>query len=146
MTIQDHRKERLDDEAAVRVAFDRLAESWNRGDGAAYGRLFTEDGDYVVFDGTHLKGAQEIGSSHQRLFESWLKGSRLLGRIEDLRFLGPEVALLHATGAVLQAGQSEPSPEAASIQTMVAVRRDDGEWCFAAFQNTRVQQRPPERG
>jgi hypothetical protein len=37
---------------------------------------------------------------------------------------------------VLQAGQREPSPEAVSIQTIAAVKRD-GEWLFAAFLNTR---------
>ncbi len=130
------------DEAAIRDLFRELRDDWDRGNGESYGSRFTEDGNYVVFDGTHLKGREEIGSSHQQLFDTWLKGSRLLAQIENLRFLSPEVALLLATGAALQAGQTEPSPEAVSIQTMVAVKRE-GVWLFAAFQNTRVQQRPP---
>jgi uncharacterized protein (TIGR02246 family) len=36
-----------------------MTESWNAGDGAAYGELFTEDCDYVAFDGTHLKGREQ---------------------------------------------------------------------------------------
>ena len=35
-------------------------------------------------------------------------------------------------------GKTKPSPERASIQTLVAVREDD-EWRFAAFHNCRVR-------
>jgi len=34
----------------------------------------------------------------QQLFDTWLRGTRLTGWIEAVRFLGPDVALLHATG------------------------------------------------
>ena len=40
------------DERAVRVLFEKLLEDWARGDGEAYGSRFTEDADYVAFDGT----------------------------------------------------------------------------------------------
>ena len=55
----------------------------------------------------------------------------------------PEATLVLATGAVLQASQSKPSPQAVSIQRIVTVKRDGG-WLFAAFQNTRFQQRPSQ--
>lgn len=61
----------------------------------------------------------------------------------SIRFLAPDVALVHATGSTVMPGKSGPSPERDSIQTLVAVRRG-GEWRFAAFHNTRV--RPINRG
>jgi len=125
------------DEAAVRALYQQLMDGWNQGSGAAFAAVFTEDGHLVGFDGTHFKGREEIAPFHQQLFDKWLKGSRLVGRVEDVRFLSPDVALMHAVGGTVMRGKSEPTPERDSIQTLVAVRQD-GEWRLAAFQNTRL--------
>ena len=126
------------DEAAIRDLFRRLLDAWGRGDGHAYGTLFTEDADYVAFDGTHTKGRREIASSHQQLFDKYLKGTRLTGQITSVKFQKPDVALVHATGGTIMRGKTKPSPERASIQTLVATR-ERGEWRFAAFHNTRIR-------
>ena len=142
----DHHETKDDpaDERAIRDLFERLLEDWARGDGEAYGSRFTEDADYVAFDGTRTKGREEVSSSHQQLFDKFMKGTRLTGRIEGVKFPVPGVALVHATGGTLMRGKTEPSPERDSIQTLVAVKREGGEWRFAAFHNTRV--RPIGRG
>lgn len=128
------------DQAALRTLFQRLLDAWGRGDGPAYGALFTDDADYVGFDGSHTVGREAIAESHQRLFDTWLKGTRLSGRIEAVRFLDPDVALVHATGGTIFAGEAAPRPSRDSIQTLLAVRRD-GEWRFTAFHNTRILRR-----
>lgn len=128
------------DEQAVRDLFRQLLEAWGRGDGAAYGALFTEDADYVAFDGSNRRGAETIGAHHQQLFDTWLKGTRLVGQIDSLRFLGPDVALLHASGGTIFPGQNDERGRRPSIQTLVAVRRGDG-WRFTAFHNTRIVRR-----
>ena len=127
------------DETAVRALYQQLMDGWNQGSGDAFASVFTEDGDLVGFDGTHFKGRQEIAPFHQRLFDKWLKGSRLVGEVKDVRFLSPGVALMHALGGTVLRGKSEPSPERDSIQTLVATRQEGGEWRLAAFQNTRVR-------
>ena len=126
------------DEAAVRGLYQELMDGWNRGSGAAFAAPFAEDGDLVAFDGTHFKGRDEIETSHQELFDRWMKGTRLVGQVEDVRFPSPEVAVMHAVGSTVMRGKSEPSPERDSIQTLVAAR-ESGEWRLAAFQNTRVR-------
>jgi uncharacterized protein (TIGR02246 family) len=129
---------RVADEVAVRDLYQQLMDGWNRGSGEAFAAAFTEDGDLVAFDGTHFKGREEIAPFHEELFDKWLKGSRLVGKVKDVWFLSPGVALMHAVGSTVMRGKSEPSPERDSIQTLVAVRQD-GEWRLAAFQNTRVR-------
>jgi hypothetical protein len=42
------------DEQEIRELMDRLSDSWARGDAQAYGAEFTEDCDYVAFDGTRF--------------------------------------------------------------------------------------------
>ncbi len=140
MTIRSDHQETTGNPAdgrAIRELFERLLEEWARGDGEAYGSRFTEYADYVAFDGSHTRGRDEI-SSHQQLFDKFLKGSRLTGRIESIKFPAPDVALVHATGGTIVRGKTEPSPERHSVQTLVAVREGDG-WRFAAFHNTRVR-------
>ena len=44
------------DEAAVRALYQQLMDGWNQGSGDAFASVFTEDGDLIGFDGTHLKG------------------------------------------------------------------------------------------
>lgn len=127
------------DEAAVREVYEQFMDAWNRGSGAALAQVFTPDGDLVGFDGTHLHGRQEIAQFHQRLFDKWLRGSRLVGEVSDVRFLGPEVAVLHAVGGTILRGKRAPAPERDSIQTLVAARDEDGSWRLAAFQNTRLR-------
>jgi uncharacterized protein (TIGR02246 family) len=130
------------DEAAVRALYRELMDGWDRGSGEAFASVFTEDGDLVAFDGTHFEGREEIAPFHQQLFDKWLKGSRLVGQVKDVRFLRPDVALMHAVGSTVMRGKNEPSPERDSIQTLVAVR-EGGEWRLAAFQNTRVRPMGP---
>ncbi|MGI8909269.1 MAG: SgcJ/EcaC family oxidoreductase [Rubrobacteraceae bacterium] len=136
--MQEETKQNQIEEAAVCNLFDKLLEDWGRGDGYAYGSRFTEDADYVAFDGSHTKGREEISSSHQQLFDKFLKGTRLTGRILSVKFPSPGVALIHTTGDTVMRGKTEPSPERHSIQTLVAVRRD-GKWRFASFHNSRVR-------
>jgi uncharacterized protein (TIGR02246 family) len=126
------------EEAAVRALYEQLMDGWNAGSGEAFAAPFAEDGDLIGFDGTHLKGRPKIALFHQRLFETRLKGTRLVGRVKRVRFLGADVALVHALGATVMPGKSAPSPGRAAIQTIVAVRQG-GQWRFAAFQNTRVR-------
>src|SRR5215212_3197883 len=134
----DHSVNHSRDEAAVRALYQELMDGWNLGSGDAFAAVFTEDGDLMGFDGTHFKGRQEIAPFHQQLFDKWLKGSRLVGQVKDVRLLHPDIAVMHAVGGTVMRGKSEPSPERDSIQTLVATRQEGDEWRLAAFQNTRL--------
>jgi uncharacterized protein (TIGR02246 family) len=143
MTSVTEQQER-DDEAAIGRLLGQLVDAWNRGDGTAFGAVFDEDADYVVFNGIHLKGRAAIGGVHQQLFQTVLKGTRLddsAGGNPGVRFLCPHVALMHSKGAVLRPDETEPALEQLSVQTFVFVKRE-GEWRITAFQNTRVQPLP----
>ena len=141
MTVQpDHHETTTNrtDEATVRDLYQHLMDGWNWGRGDAFAAVFAEDGDLVAFDGTHFKGREEIALFHQQLFDKWMKGTRLVGQVKDVRFLSSDVAVMHAVGGTMMPGKTEPSPERESIQTLVATRQG-GEWRLTAFQNTRVR-------
>ena len=133
--------DRSADEKAVYTLFQELQAGWNQGDGQAYAASFTEDADYILWNGTYLKGRQAIAAAHQQLFETRFQGSRLEGFIKHIRFLSDDIALVHLHGRPQIPGQALPAPEAYSIQTLVAIRAADG-WRGTAFQNTLIQPDP----
>ena len=130
--------DRSADEHAVYALFQELQAGWNQGDGQAYAASFTEDADYIVWNGISLKGRQAIAAAHQQLFETRFQGSRLEGFIKHIRFLSDDIALVHLHGRPQIPGQALPAPEEYSIQTLVAIRQADG-WHCTAFQNTLMQ-------
>jgi uncharacterized protein (TIGR02246 family) len=139
---------RKNDEPAISALLQALVDAWGRGDGEAFGALFTEDADYVAFNGYHMKGRRQIAAVHQQLFDTVLKGTRLGGgdttqSVTTLRFLAPDVALFHSSGGVRWPGQEQAPAEQNSVQTFVLVKQDD-QWRITAFQNTRVQPFPPQ--
>jgi uncharacterized protein (TIGR02246 family) len=127
------------DETAVRALYIHLMDGWNAGSGALFAAPFADDADLVGFDGTHLRGRTAIESFHQQLFDTYVKGSRLVGKITSVRFLTADVALMHAVGSTVLAGASDLAPDRNSVQTLVAVRDGGTAWRLAAFQNTRAQ-------
>jgi uncharacterized protein (TIGR02246 family) len=124
------------DERAIRALVDGMFDAWGRG-AAAYHADFTDDADYVSFDGSRRGKADSI-SSHANLFPTVLYGSRLVGEVESVRFLTPDVAVVHLLGSIVEGWRQQPLRRRLSRQTMVVVRRD-GQWQITAFHNTRVR-------
>jgi uncharacterized protein (TIGR02246 family) len=126
------------EEIKLRALLARMSDAWERGDGDSYISAFSDDADYVVFDGTHLHGKQDIAAAHAPLWTNALKGAQLLTIGLTIRFVTPDVALLHSRGAVQKWYERRPAKSAVSVQSMVAVR-SNGAWQITAFYNTRYQ-------
>jgi uncharacterized protein (TIGR02246 family) len=99
------------DDAAIRDLYQRMMDGWNKGSGEAFAAPFAEESDFIGFDGTHLKGCRDIASFHQRVFDKYLKRSRLVGEVRSVRFLTPDVAIMHAVGGTVMPRKSAPAPE-----------------------------------
>ncbi|OBB86614.1 DUF4440 domain-containing protein [Mycobacterium colombiense] len=130
MTSGDQRA----DEKAIRALIDQQVKGWAAGDPAAYAGVFTADADYITFLGRRYTGRDAITASYVPLFRRLLKGTRLLIDITEVRFLTPDVALVHANASVGKGGRRR-NRRRARVNTSVAVR-SDGRWQLAASQNT----------
>ena len=126
------------DDVQIRTLHQRMLDAWNQGSGEAFAAPFAEDAHFVAFDGSILRGRKQIAEVHQRLFDHWLRGTRLVGGATRVRFLGPDAAVVLTVGGTIMRGKSRPAPERDSIQTLVAHRGADG-WSFVSFQNTRLR-------
>lgn len=65
------------DETAIHTLHQQMIDSWNRGNGASFAEVFTDDADLAVVGGKRLKGRQEIAATYQRLFDGVMRVNRV---------------------------------------------------------------------
>lgn len=127
------------DEAAVRANAEQMIKGWNMKSGAEFAKPFAEDADYVIINGTQIKGRTVIAEGHQRIFDTIYKNSILSYTIEQLRFLRPDVAVVHILG--LLKVTEENSTRSVNARITLVMTKNKDKWEIAAFQNTQVEQR-----
>src|SRR5882724_2783533 len=115
------------DENAIRGIHQQMIDAWNAGDGEAFAAPFTDEADFVAWEGTHLKGRQEIALFTQRIFDTVMKGSRLEGEVKFVRLLSPVLGVMHSTVRVTLPGQTKSSRGRDSMELTV-VRKQNGVW------------------
>ena len=121
-------------EAAIRDNVRQMETGWNRKSGAHFARPFAEDADYVVINGLHIRGREAIEKGHQQIFDTFMKDTTISFVVERVRFLRPDVAIVHVGGR-LKTGQGADRSEARI--TLVMSKEKDG-WKNVAFQNTQI--------
>jgi len=104
---------------------------------SVFAKPFAEDADYVVINGNQIKGHAEIEQQHQRIFDTIFKDTTLTLNVKQIRFLRPDVAVVHVSGR-RDAATKELTQDA--VMTMIMVKEKQG-WKIAAFQNTAVASR-----
>ena len=125
------------DESAIRdLVGARQQQAWNQHNAHAYAELFAEDADVVNVVAWWWKGRAEVESNLTRMFANIFRESTLTFREVEVRFLTPEIAVVHArwtmSGAHMPPGLPEPRE---GLQTLTVQKRN-GKWLIAAFQNT----------
>lgn len=125
-----------EDEKAIRANLEQMIKGWNMKSGAEFAKPFAEDSDYVVVNGMHLKGRVANAAGHQHIFDTFYKDTDVAGTVEQIRFLRPDVAVVHALAERFP--KADKSKTVKSRLTMVMVK-NNGKWEIAAFQNTQIQ-------
>jgi uncharacterized protein (TIGR02246 family) len=131
-TIPDNRAA---DEAAMRESVKQMETGWNTKSGAVFAKPFAEDADYVVINGSHIKGRAAIESGHQRIFDTIYKDTNLKLTLKQIRFVRVDVAVVHVEGRLTN---NELVNDA--MMTLWMTKEKQG-WLIAAFQNTAVAQK-----
>lgn len=111
-----------------------LEASWNRYDSQAFASIFAEDADFIHILGAHYVGRDAIEKGHRVIFDTIYKNSENQVRVEKIRALGNDVAVVF-TESTLQFFQGGEKVKAKSRPTLIAQRKN-GEWVIVTFQNT----------
>jgi uncharacterized protein (TIGR02246 family) len=125
------------DEAALRQIVQQIEDAWNAHDGKAFAAPFATDADYVVVNGMKLKGREAIEKGHTGIFTTIYKDSHNVATIQGVRFLRPDVAVVHVEWN-LEFRMGGKTEKGHAINTMV-MTKEGGKWSIAAFQNTPIQ-------
>ena len=123
-----------EDEAAVRGLYQALLEQWNRRDAAGMADLFAEAGHLVGFDGSVVNGRAAIAAHLAPIFRDHPTAA-YVGKVREVRFLAPGVAVLRAVAGLVPPGAADINPALNAVQSLVAARHD-GQWRVELYQNT----------
>jgi uncharacterized protein (TIGR02246 family) len=129
----------VDEEAAIRTVLARYVETWNAHDMTAWGRLFTDDVDYVNRGGGWWKSNRENVKGHQSIHDVLVEQKQPMtykATVAKIAFLSPTLALAHATWewpGFARAG--DKAKDFTGVMTIIMVKQG-GTWLIRALQNT----------
>lgn len=124
------------DETAIRGNVEQMANGWNAGSGEQFAVPFAEDADYVVINGTQIKTRKVIAKGHQDIFDTVYKNSNLTLKVDSIRFLKPDVAVVHVSG-LLKISEAN-TIRTRNVKITLVMTKNENKWQIAAFQNTQV--------
>ncbi len=128
------------DTQAIQSILTRLESAWNVYDSASFAAEFVEDAIFIHVFGGQLDGRDAITASHRRIFDTIYKGSRVSMKLEDVRFVRPDVAIA-LTSSRLEFPGRDDAPHVEARPTMI-VAKEQGDWRIVAFQNTKISELP----
>jgi uncharacterized protein (TIGR02246 family) len=113
----------------------RLVTAWAKYDADGVANVFTKDGILILPGNVLKKSRDDIQAFMAAAYAGPFKGTRVVGKAADVRFVSDEVALLRSDGGILAPGQTEIAPAMAVRSTWVLVK-SEGEWQLAVYQNS----------
>ena len=122
---------------AIEKLYKELLTFWNNQSASGMASLFTEDANVIGFDGSQMNGRLQIESELANVFNNH-KTARYVWKIEEIRFLGSQTALLTAIVGMVPPGKKELNSATNAIQSLVAIKQNEL-WKISLFQNTPAQ-------
>ena len=114
-----------------------LLTAWNNQDAGSMASLFSKESNMIGFDGSQINGQANIGPELSKIFTDH-KTASYVWKVEEVRFLNSQIALLRAIVGMVPPGKKEIMPERNAIQSLIAIKENDI-WKISLFQNTPAQ-------
>ncbi|TGL63489.1 SgcJ/EcaC family oxidoreductase [Leptospira sarikeiensis] len=118
----------------VLILYRKLLTAWNKRNASAMASLLSSEGDLVGFDGSQMKGPEEVRTIVGGIFTHH-KTAAFVSIVREIRILSQDSVLLRAVVSMVAEGEKEINPAVNAIQSLVA-SKDKGEWKISLFQNT----------
>lgn len=127
-------------EECIRNLIRRWDTAWNRHDAEALTALHHPDAETVNRFGRYLAGHDEHREQFEWLHSGPFRGSRSPAQtIVGLRFIRPDVALVHATWGTPELDIGGQRLRAEDMVVSYLITREDGHWAIAAVDLHNVQ-------
>ncbi|MEO6454587.1 MAG: SgcJ/EcaC family oxidoreductase [Ginsengibacter sp.] len=112
------------DEDVIHNIISTMQTGWNNKSGEKFASFFAETHDFVVWNGYYFRNTTKArtAAGHQVLFDNDFKTKDIELRVDKIKFIRPDVALVHVLGASYTKGQPVPSdPEV--LMTLLLERK-----------------------
>ena len=83
---------------------EELLACWNNRNAQGMASLFCEDGNVIGFHGTQMNGQAQIKSALEKVFSDH-QTAGYVWRVEEVRFLSSQIALLRAIVGMIPPGK-----------------------------------------
>ena len=133
------------DEDAVRAIPRLMCDAWAKHDAHEMAKFMADDVDFVTVGATWFHGRSDYEKYHTRLLSGRFKESKNTVLETMVRFLRPDLALLHFSWAIEGDKNADGSarPKRFGLMTMLA-EKQKGTWLVIAAQNTNAGHGAPE--
>ena len=125
------------DDSQIRDLIMTMEMGWTNKDGNLFAKPFTENADYVIINGLRIKGRTAIADGHQRIFDSFYKQTFIQTVVQSIRFLRPDIAVVHVNSSMTGTSNGHDVDTKAIIS--LTVEKTTAGWQIASFQNTAVE-------
>ncbi|MET7620352.1 SgcJ/EcaC family oxidoreductase [Streptomyces sp. NPDC005408] len=117
----------------IRTLWASMAEHWAKGDAGRFAANFAEDCDFTTVRGDKPSGRVGIAAGHEALFRTVYRGSTLVARVRDIRYLRDDIATVNAESEITGADGTV----LARTHALAVVELDAGagQWSITAFHN-----------
>ena len=113
-------------------------EYWNRHDMDTWAdKILHDDSDWVNWRGGYWHGKVAIREGHRAIHKAHYRNSQLSPqRIEDLAFIGPDMALAHVRSEL--SGDERAPGQVFTYRKTIVFTKQKGAWRIRALHNTRL--------
>lgn len=126
------------DEQAIQKVISTMETAWNQKSGATYMSVFEDVHDYIVWNGYYFPNItkERNAQAHQALFDGVYRTYDIRLKIDKIKFLRPDLALVHVLGAGYEKGTV---PENPSVLMSIIMEKKAGTWKVISFHNLNLE-------
>jgi uncharacterized protein (TIGR02246 family) len=131
---QDQDKKHAKDIAALHQLSLDTDSAWNSHNAAIFSALFLEDADFQYWNGYRLKDRKEIEQYYStNVFKNTPPDVRHKGTIQNIRFLGPDIAIGDGKLVIYKAGAPADEKPLINVLFTCVAKKVHGQWRLAAL-------------
>jgi len=130
------------EERPIREIYEKLLNSWNRGNAASMASCCAEECTFIGFDGTQYFFRKELEQAVEKIFKEHTP-AKYVHKIREINFITPDVAQVFAIVGMVKNGDQEVNPSLNALQ-LATLRKKGKDWRIISLQNThaRFDQKP----
>jgi uncharacterized protein (TIGR02246 family) len=123
------------DEESIRDVVKTMETGWAEKSGEKFASVFAPVHDFVVWNGYYFpnQNRQANAAGHNFLFRGPYKTMDVRLKVDKIKFIRNDIALVHTLGGLYEKGK--PAPENPGVLMSMLMEKKDGIWQILSFHN-----------